>query len=360
MKSKTLLQIANMKNQTFGVEIEMYHITRSTAAGVVAQYFGTPCEYAGGPYRTYVARDNKGREWKAMSDGSLFDDGYGTAELVTPILTYDDMTDLQEIVRRLRKAGARSDASHSCGVHIHIGLGQHTPKTLRNLVNIMASHESLLTSALQLDRGRLSRWCSPVNPRLVAEINKRKPATMEKLADCWYKSNSCDYDRNAHYNRSRYHMLNLHASFTKGTIEFRLFQFRDSVRGEDGRRHGGLHAGELKSYIQLCLALSQQALDLRSASPIEPQHENPKFAMRTWLIRLGFVGDEFATARNVLTRHLDGDCAFRFNNREELVANAKERDAKGRNNAVQAALDDPCFIGPMPLAWLNAQAYVAC
>ena len=33
--------------------------------------------------------------------------------------------------------------------------------------------------------------------------------------------------------------------------------------------------------------------------------------MRTWLLRLGFIGDEFATARNFLTKNLDGDTAFR-------------------------------------------------
>lgn len=103
-------------------------------------------------------------------------------------------------------------------------------------------------------------------------------------------------------------MLNLHATFTKGTIEFRLFQFDEP--SED--RKGGLHAGQLKSYIQLCLALSQMAKMVKTASPKEPQVENPKFAMRTWLIRLGFVGDEFATARDILTRRLDGDAAFRF------------------------------------------------
>ena len=33
--------------------------------------------------------------------------------------------------------------------------------------------------------------------------------------------------------------------------------------------------------------------------------------MRTWLLRLGFIGDEFETARDVLTRRLAGDAAFR-------------------------------------------------
>ena len=112
---------------------------------------------------------------------------------------------------------------------------------------------------------------------------------------------------NHHYNDSRYHMLNLHATFTKGTVEFRLFQFDEPT----AERRGGIHAGQLKSYIQLCLALSQMAKDVRTASPKPQQNENPKYAMRTWLLRLGFIGEEFATARDFLTRNLSGDTAFR-------------------------------------------------
>ena len=76
-------------------------------------------------------------------------------------------------------------------------------------------------------------------------------------------------------------------------------------------RKGGIHAGQLKSYIQLCLALSQMAKTAKSASPKPQQHENPKYAMRTWLLRLGFIGDEFTTARDILTRRLSGDAAYR-------------------------------------------------
>jgi hypothetical protein len=53
------------------------------------------------------------------------------------------------------------------------------------------------------------------------------------------------------------------------------------------------------------------AKEVRTASPKPQQNENPKYAMRTWLLRLGFIGDEFKTARDLLTRRLDGDAAFR-------------------------------------------------
>ena len=227
--------------------------------------------------------------------------------MVTPILTYEDMETLQELVRILRRAGARSDATRGCGVHIHIGAKGHTPQTLRNLANIMASHESLIAEALDLDHGRMNRYCKTVDPKFLEVLNKKKPDTMAGFADIWYTTQDAEYGRSHHYNSSRYRMLNYHATFTKGTIEFRLFQFDAPADG----KLNGLHAGQLKSYIQLCLALSQMAKSVRSASAKPQQTENPKYAMRTWLLRLGFIGEELATAREVLTRRLSGDAAFR-------------------------------------------------
>ena len=310
MTDKTMNQIEEMKKQTIGVEIEMNNITREKAARLAAEYFGTGrYEYTAhrNGYETWSAWDAQGREWKMQKDVSIHGADSQKCELVTPILNYVDIETLQELIRRLRKAGAKSDYTRGCGVHIHIGAKGHTPQTLRNLANIMASHENLLTEALALSEYRVGRYCQPVDERFLKAVNKKKPKTMSALADIWYESNGANYGRSQHYNGSRYHMLNLHATFTKGTIEFRLFQFDAPANG----KLNGLHAGQLKSYIQLCLALSQMAKSVRSASAKPQQNENPKYAMRTWLLRLGFIGEEFATAREVLTRRLSGDAAFR-------------------------------------------------
>ena len=310
MNEKTRIQIEEMKKQTIGVEVEMNNIDRSRAAKVAAEFFGTGryenTAHRNG-YSTWSAWDSQGREWKFQKDVSISGPDSEKCEMVTPILTYADMETLQEMIRRLRKAGAKSDSTRGYGVHIHIGAKGHTPQTLRNLANIMASHESLLAEALDLDHYRISRYCRTVDPRFLEQLNRRKPTTMADLADIWYGSQGANYGRSQHYNDSRYHMLNLHATFTKGTVEFRLFQFDAPA---DGKRNG-LHAGQLKSYIQLCLALSQMAKMVRTASPKPQQNENPKYAMRTWLLRLGFIGEEFETARDILTRRLSGDAAFR-------------------------------------------------
>ena len=310
MTERTAMQIKKMKEQTIGVEVEMNSITRRKAAKTAAEFFGTGRyeDTAGrNGYSTWSAWDADGREWKFQKDVSIAGPDEQKCELVTPILTYGDIETLQELCRPLRHAGAKSDASRGCGVHIHIGAQGHTPQSLRNLANIMASHESLIAEALKLDRSRMSRYCRTVDPNFLAKVNSRKPKTMAQLADIWYTSHGASYGRNQHYNDSRYHMLNLHATFTKGTVEFRLFQFDEPTT----ERRGGIHAGQLKSYIQLCLALSQMAKDVRTASPKPQQSENPKYAMRTWLLRMGFIGEEFATARDFLTRNLTGDTAFR-------------------------------------------------
>lgn len=310
MNEKMTNQIAEMKKQTIGVEVEMNGIKREKAAKIAAEYFGTGrYEYTAGRngYETWSAWDGEGREWKFQKDVSIAGPDSEKCELVTPILTYSDMGTSQELIRQLRHAGAKSDATRGCGVHIHIGANGHTPQTLRNLANIMASHESLIAEALDLDRGRMNRYCRTVDPRFLERVNKKKPSTMAQLADIWYTSHGTNYGRSHHYNDSRYHMLNYHATFTKGTVEFRLFQFDAPANG----KRNGLHAGQLKSYIQLCLALSQMAKTVRTASPKPQQNENPKYAMRTWLLRLGFIGEEFATARDILTRRLAGDTAFR-------------------------------------------------
>ena len=311
MNAKTAQQIENLKNQSIGVEIEMNHITRNKAAKIAAEFFGTD-DYKDtarrNGYYTWSAWDAQGREWKFQRDVSIAGPDSEKCELVTPILHYEDIETLQELVRRLRKAGAISHAGVGAGVHIHIGAKGHTPQTLRNLANLMASHERLIADALKIDQGRMSRYCRTVNPNFIEQLNKKKPTTMAQLADIWYGSQGCNYGRNNHYNESRYHMTNYHAVFTKGTIEFRLFQFDKPANG----KKNGLHAGQLKSYIQLCLALSEMAKELRTASPKPQQTDNPKFAMRTWLIRLGLVGEEFSTARDFLTRNLEGDAAFRF------------------------------------------------
>ena len=293
-----------MRTQRFGIEIEMTGITREKAAEAIAEYFGTESFYIGTYYKTYGAKDRQGRTWKATFDSSIIAqkksggrtvraaDEY-KCEVVSPILTYEDMADLQEIIRQLRHKGAFVNSQ--CGIHIHVDASRYTPQTLRNLVNIIASKEDILYKALRIDPARL-RWCKKTNERLLEAINRKKPQTMEALKDIWYAGST--RGRDEHYNDTRYHGLNLHSTFTKGTVEFRLF-------------NSTTHAGEIKAYIQFCLAVSHQALTQKKASARKTVTDNEKYAFRCWMLRLGLSGDEFKTCRLHFLKHLEGNSAWR-------------------------------------------------
>ena len=278
----------------------MTGITRAAAAKVIAKHLGTEAVHVGGSYDTYTVNDPEGRKWKVVSDGSIQCEARGgrnasrlySVEVVSPICKYEDIERVQEIVRQLRQAGAKVNSS--CGIHIHVDASRHTAQTLRNIVNIMASKEDLLYKTLKVQIGR-EYYCQKADLRFLDEVNNRPPKTMEALERLWYNGSS---RRHAHYDTTRYHALNLHSVFSKGTVEFRMF-------------NSTLHAGEVKSYIQLCLAISNQALVQKSASRSRTQSDNEKYTFRTWLLRLGLIGEEFATARKHLLKNLEGNIAWK-------------------------------------------------
>lgn len=291
----------------FGIEIEFTGITREKAAKVAAEHLGGTSTYEGTYYGAYSVTAADGRKWKFMSDGSIHTqrkengrivpaNGEYSVELVSPILSYrEDISTLQGLVRKLRKAGAF--AEKGCGIHIHLDGAAHTPRSIRNFINIVGSKNDLFYKALQIDPARM-RFCKRMDERLIEKMNARKPKTMREIESIWYEGYS--ESRSAHYHSSRYHFLNLHSFFNAHhTVELRGF-------------NSELHAGKIRSYIVLALALNHQALTQRCASARKPQVENEKFAMRTYLNRIGFIGEEFANCREHLTAALSGDAAFRF------------------------------------------------
>lgn len=311
-----------MRSQRFGIEIEMTGITRAAAAKVIAGYFDTTATHVGGFYDSYAVRDGQGRQWKVMSDSSIraetrrgrTSNSDYKVEFVSPICRYEDIEPLQEIIRKLRTAGAK--VNDSCGIHVHVDASAHNVKTLRNIVNIMAAKEDLLYKALKVEVER-QYYCQKADTRFLDSMNNRRPKTMDELERIWYNGRSGRHD---HYDNTRYHALNLHSVFSKGTIEFRLF-------------NSTLHAGEIKSYIQLCLAISHQALVQKGASRIRTQSPNEKYTFRTWLLRLGLIGDEFKTARLHLLKNLDGNIAWR----DPAQAEAQKERLAAKRLAEEAA-----------------------
>ena len=160
-----------MFTSKFGIEIEFTGLSRSEAAGVVATYLSGSIFCAHDYYDSYIITAPDGRDWKIMFDSSIscrkrVDRRIVSAgseyacELVSPILDYrEDIGNLQSIVRCLRRAGGITNSS--CGIHIHLDGAPHTPRSIRNFINLIASRNDLFYKALQIEPERMG-YCKKI------------------------------------------------------------------------------------------------------------------------------------------------------------------------------------------------------
>ena len=288
-----------LKNQLFGVEIEMTGITREKAAILVGEVLGkAPSNQDGSCYCTRTIQDMALRKWKVMRDSSIHScrndntfedlDEY-KVEMVTPPLNYTDIDLLQKVVRKLRENGAKTNSS--CGIHVHVDGANHNPDSLKRLVNFMVARQDLIYEALEIGE-REGSWCRKLNSKLLADMKKDKNLTKRKMEEIWYSSSNDDYYggiSHEHYNSTRYHGINLHSYFSKGTVEFRLF-------------NSTLHAGKIKAYVQFCLAVSAWSITSKEHIVFRSMNgyskEQKVTIMRNILTnRLGLFGEEFKTCR---------------------------------------------------------------
>lgn len=134
----------------------------------------------------------------------------------------------------------------------------------------------------------------------VIQIDENAPDAIKEALDNW----------------TRYYALNLHSVFYRGTVEWRCF-------------NSTLHAGKVAAYVNLCLAISAQAIAQRSTVMRKTHSDNELFTFRVWLVRLGLNGDEFKNTRNHLLANLEGDRAYRYD-KDTYEANKKKKKSRER------------------------------
>jgi hypothetical protein len=242
--------------------------------------------------------------WKLVPDESLNSRGQ---ELVSPVLFYEPelLPRLQEPVRQLRRAGAEIDGS--CAHHVHVGVDSWTRmqdggfSRLQDLHTGFRVAQRTLHAVLRTNTPRRNRYARPLreHPEVIG---------LGTLGNClygavWSSSAPADYRtlrvrarEEGKYAECRYSAVNFHSYFYRGTIEFRLF-------------NGTLHAGQVKAYVQLCLALVAAAENhelttrVRAAAlTAEPGWPD----VRRLISALGLTGAEFATLRTLFKRRVEG------------------------------------------------------
>ena len=167
----TRTAIATATPTTFGIELEMTGISRKKVSKLVYNYLQSKEEIEIYCMDTFKIIDQQGRKWSVDYDGSIHGDSKKQVELVTPILTMEDLPLLKGLIETLKAAGAKSSDKLGCGLHIHVGSQGHNAKTIKNLVNIMAAHEDQLFKAFEVTaRDRVGHYCKKVNENFLKKL----------------------------------------------------------------------------------------------------------------------------------------------------------------------------------------------
>ena len=209
----------------------------------------------------------------------------------------------------MRDAGGK--VNRTCGIHVHVDAANHNRQSLKNLLSIMFSKEDILFKALDVNPNRVEAYCKKVREpmlRKARQLSAEETTDLTQLESIWYEGN---IESGKHYSWTRYYALNLHAVFYRGTVEFRCF-------------NSTLHSDRAAAYINLCLAMSAQAINQRSAIMQKTHSDNELFTFRVWLVRLGLNGPEFKNTRDILLTNLDGDRAWRYD-KDSYEVNKRKR-----------------------------------
>ncbi|MCA9608165.1 MAG: amidoligase family protein, partial [Myxococcales bacterium] len=206
-----------MKTLRFGIEIETIGQTRHRVAQAIQSVVGGTITHVGAPgcYDPYDVVAEDGRRWRVMADSSLSASFHRQAEVVSPILRYEDLGTLQQIVRAVRRAGAKVDSS--CGIHIHVDGARFDAKAACNLIKLVNKQEQLIEHALGIDPNRRAYYARGVNQDFLRRIEQERPRSLDELNVAWYGHLN---RRPIHYDRTRYRGVNLHNLWFRGTVEY--------------------------------------------------------------------------------------------------------------------------------------------
>ena len=285
---------AELSEMTFGVELEYDRISTATAAKTVAEVTGGTARYEGVHLSNWVVTMPDGRKWNCETDASVS----SGSETVSPILKIGDIPMLQEVVRALKRAGARTGGG--AGLHVHVGAARMTPRQIQNLVKIFYKQEELIVHGCGTARRRLNWFTRRTDREFVERMLRLRNPTMASLADAYYYGVS---GRSTHYCDARYRTLNLHNLWNGGkhTVEFRLFE-------------ATTHAGEIRANVLLALTIVHKAMDAKAASARNPRPYNAasaKYDLRVFLLRLGWNGEMFKAPRRHLLKRMPGSAAWK-------------------------------------------------
>lgn len=231
---------------------------RKEIVKILGEHFGVKPKYLGLPSLSFQITTAEGEIFIIDSEGHI-KDADGT-EFKLESLLEDNKVD---------------PAEENLSEELSLSMDGHTGVTLRNLVNMINSKQSLIKKALKIET-------DIVTSEFVEGINNIKIVTIEDF-------------KAALENIGIEKVHGIRFGFQEKNISF------DFIRDFE----------DIEAAIQFAKALNENAKILKQSSPKPTETDNEKFTFRTFLVRIGFVGPGYKKAREVLLRNLEGNGAFR-------------------------------------------------
>lgn len=235
---------------------------RKELVKVLSEFLGVKSKYLGAPSFAY--------EIKTESESYIID------RLGAITNSHGSTVELNEILNLATHEESEEKSIDS--FQIEFPFGDHTGKTLLNIVNMLYSKQNLIVQAFNEAEVFMDKtFAEDLNNKPVNSIEDFKKAIAEIGPD---------------------RCKGLSFNFEKGTLVFKLVQKNPSPETID-------------AFMKLAGQINEYAKKLKHTSYKLAQEDNPKYALRTWLIRLGMGGNEYKSVRKTLLSNLEGSGAFR-------------------------------------------------
>ena len=164
------------------------------------------------------------------------------------------------------------------GVEVRMNFEEHTGDSLKNIINMLYSKQRLILMAFETEEAFM-------DDGFAEDLNKPEINDLEGLKESFEElgTNRCP---------------GFQIDFDEKTFTFKLYS-------------SNLNPERIKAFQDLCVLIARYGRTLNRASYKQAQDDNPKYALRTWLIRIGMNGPKYKETRKTLLKHLEGSGAFR-------------------------------------------------
>jgi hypothetical protein len=239
-------------------------LERKETVKILGEHFGVKPEYMGVPSFAYQIKSSQGIITVDKEGGIKNSEGIEV--------------ELEELLNDFQEESVKAETEHS---EIIFSMAGHTGIALRNLINMISSKQTLIKKALGIETDIVTKeFVEGINNVRIASIEDFKTAALDIGAE---KCPGISFD------------------FEKGVLQFEFIKGLENI----------------EIVAQFAEALNESSKKFKHSSPKERQTDNEKYTFRTWLLRLGFIGDRYKEARNQLLSKLDGNSAFRKVVKEE-------------------------------------------